>query len=54
MLVTKRAVIRGHTHAVVRVLARLHLIDQVANRERVFLRRTKNKGFLALINRVHE
>jgi hypothetical protein len=54
MLVAKRAVIRGHTHAVVRVRGRLHLVDQVANRERMFLRGAKNKYFLLLVDRVHE
>ena len=53
-LVAKRAVTRGDAHAVIRLLARLHLVDQVAHRERVILRRAENQGFLALVDRVHE
>jgi hypothetical protein len=54
MLIAKRAIVRGHANTVAWVLARLHSVDQVTNRERVFLRRAKNKGLLALIDRFHE
>ena len=54
MLVAELAVVGGHAHAVVRVLARLHLVDQVANGERVGLRRAKNQGLFALVDHVHE
>ena len=54
MLIADRAIVRRHPDTVIRVLARLHLIDEVAHRERVFLRRAKNKGLLLLVDGVHE
>ena len=53
-LLAQRAVVGRHPHAVVRVAARLHLVDQVAHQQRVALRRAEHQRLLALVDLVHE
>ena len=50
MLIAQRAVIRRHALGNSSGLARLHLIDQVAHRQRVILRRAEHQRLFALID----
>ncbi len=54
MLLAPRAVVGGDAHAVVGVRAGLHLVDQVAHRQRVLLRGAEHQRLLALVDGVHE
>src|SRR6185437_10720298 len=54
MLLAERAVIGGDALAVVRVLARLHLVDEIAHGEHVILRRAEDQRLFLLVDRSHE
>ena len=54
VLLAERAVVGGHALAVVRVVARLHLVDEVAHGQRVILRGAEDQRLLALVDLLHE
>ena len=54
VLLAEGPVVRGHALAVVRLLARLHLVDQVAHGQRVVLRGAEDQRLLALVDLLHE
>ncbi len=54
VLLAERAVVGGHALAIVRVLARLHLVDEVAHGQRVVLRGAEDQRLLALVDLLHE
>ena len=54
VLLAERAVVGRHPLAVVRVFARLHLVDQVAHGQRVILRGAEDQRLLVLVDLLHE
>ena len=54
VLLAERAVVGRHALAVVRVRARLHLVDEVAHGQRVVLRGAEDQRLLALVDLLHE
>ena len=54
VLVAQRAVVGRHALAVVRVGAGLHLVDQVAHRQRVVLGGAEDQRLLPLVDLLHE
>jgi hypothetical protein len=54
MLLPKRAVVRSYTLAIVRIGARLCLVDEVAHSQGMVLSGTKDQGLLPLVNLFHE
>ena len=54
VLLAQRAVVGRDPLAVVRVLARLHLVDQVAHGQRVVLRGAEHQRLLVLVDLLHE
>ena len=54
VLLAERAVVGRDALAVVRVVARLHLVDQVAHGQRVILRGAEDQRLLALVDLLHE
>ena len=53
-LIAELAVVGGHPLAVVRVAARLHLVDEVADGQGVVLGRAEDERLLALVDLLHE
>ena len=54
MLVAEFAIIGGDPLAIVRVRARLHLVDEVAHGQRMVLRGAEDQRFFPLVDLVHE
>ena len=54
VLLAERAVVGRHALAVVRVLARLHLVDEVAHGQGVVLRGAEDQRLLVLVDLLHE
>ena len=54
VLVADRSLIGGDAHAVIRIFARLHPVDDIAHHQRVRLRRAEDECLLVLVDLVHE
>jgi len=54
MLFAEQPIIRRHPLAVIRVLARFHLVYQVPHRQRMILRRAEHQRLLVLVDLLHE
>ncbi len=54
VLVAEFTIVRGDPVAIVRIGARLHLIDEVAHGQRMVLCGAEDQSFLALVDLVHE
>lgn len=54
VLFSDSAVIGGDTGAVMRVFAGFDLVDEIAHRQRMFLRGAENDGLFPLVDHIHE
>ena len=54
VLLPQRSIARGYALAVVRVRARLHLVDKIAHGKRMDLRSTEDQSLFPLVDLLHE
>src|SRR6185369_1898341 len=54
VLVPQSTIVRRNSHAIVRIFARLDLIDEVSDQQCVFLSCTEHQSLLVLIDLLHE